>query len=506
MTNDSRPQTEKSVTAAGSGSWQSRLSHADPTLRVHLVGMGGSGLSAIARVLLELGVQVSGSDRQANAATRLLVQAGALFSAGQTAKNLTQLPAAQRPDVVLISSAVDSANPERRAAEALGLPVVKRSEFLPALLARRTVIAVAGTHGKSTTTAMIVKTLAEAGIDAGYIIGATLPGYGSGSAGQAPIFVIEADEYDHMFLGLTPMVAVITNVEWDHPDCYPTAASFRRAFMEFVDRVPRHGLVITCADDSGAEQVRAYSHSRGPNWITYGVDERADLVAAHTVATPGRGFSADLLWQQTPIGVLALQAPGLHNVRNALAAVAVARWCRIPMEQALQSLSSYGGTDRRFELKGEAYGVLVFDDYAHHPTEIVATLAAARQRYPEQRIWAIFQPHTFSRTQLMLKAMSESFSDADEVIVTDIYAAREVDDGTVSAADLVAASPHPSIRHIAQLAAVADFLAQAVRPGDVVLTLGAGDGNKVGEMLLETLRQRNAVSGLDHADPTIEDK
>jgi UDP-N-acetylmuramate--alanine ligase len=463
------------------------LAAADRSLRVHLIGMGGTGLNAIAQVLVELGISVSGSDRARNAAVIHLEAQGARFVEGQAAENLTNLPAAGRPDVVLISSAVEENNPERQAAEALGVPVVKRDRFLPALLARRTLIAVAGAHGKSTTTAMIVKVLREAGIDCGYIIGTTMPGYGSGSAGTSPYFVLEADEYDRMFLGLNPMAAVITNVEWDHPDCYPTPASYRRAFMQFVDLVAREGIVISSADDPGAEQVRAYSLSRGPNWIAYGTEAGADLRATNLRPIPGSGTAVDMIWWNAPAGSMKLQVPGEHNVRNALAALAVAAWCGIPFDIAVPCLEAYSGTARRFERKGEAGGVIVYDDYAHHPTEVEATLSAARRRHPEQRIWALFQPHTFSRTRHMLYRMGDSFELADQVIVTDIYASREQNDGSVSAAELVAASGHPHIRHIAGLEAATAYLVANLAPGDVLLTLGAGDGYTVGEAVLKQL-------------------
>ncbi len=464
--------------------WEHRLAVADRTLRVHLIGMGGTGLSAIAQVLVELGLQISGSDREKNASIVHLEAHGARFFTGQLAENLTDLPAAERPDVVLVSSAVDAANPERLAAETLGIPVVKRDKFLPALLERRTLIAVAGAHGKSTTTAMIVKVLREAGIDCGYIIGTTLPGYGSGSAGTSPYFVLEADEYDHMFLGLSPMAAVVTNVEWDHPDCYPTPASYRRAFMQFIDNVARDGIVISCADDPGAEVVRAYSYSRGPNWIAYGTEAGAELRATNLRPIAGSGTAVDMIWWNAPSGSMKLQVPGEHNVRNALAALAVAAWCGIPFDIAVPGLEAYGGTARRFELKGEAGGITVYDDYAHHPTEIEATLSAARRRHPDQRIWAVFQPHTFSRTRHMLYRMGDSFESADQIIVTDIYAARESNDGSVSAEELVNASSHPHIRYIPTLDGAVDALIANLQPGDVLLTLGAGDGYRVGEMVL----------------------
>lgn len=470
--------------------WQERLIAPTPALRVHLIGIGGAGLSAIATVLIEMGVTVSGSDRQSGAATQRLVELGAQVIIGQRAENLTDLSPEVRPDVVLISSAVDAQNPERVAAETLGIPVVKRDVFLPALLANRRLIAVAGTHGKTTTTAMIVQVLRGGGIDCGYIIGADVPGFGSGAAGSAAEFVLEADEYDRMFLGLHPSIAVITNVEWDHPDCYPTPASFRRAFMQFTETVERDGLIVACIDDEGVRQVLAYAPTRGPRAITYGLSEGADLRAVDVRSLPGLGMEANLIWWNAPEGRLEIAVPGVHNVRNALAALAVGVSCGVSIDAAVTALRAYRGSARRFEWKGEVDGVTVIDDYAHHPTEIEATLAAARRRYPERRIWAIFQPHTFSRTRRMLYRMGESFEAVDRVIVTDIYAAREQDDGSIHARELVAASAHPAIQYIGALRTVADYLADHVTPGDVVITLGAGDGNKVGEWLLEKLKAR----------------
>ncbi len=364
---------------------------------------------------------------------------------------------------------------------------MKRSDFLPILLANRTLIAVAGTHGKTTTTAMIVQVLRANGVDCGYIIGSEVPVYGNGAAGSAAEFVLEADEYDHMFLGLKPQIAVITNVEWDHPDCYPSPASFRRAFMQFTDNVDRNGVIVSCADDRGAEQIHAYAPTRGPRWITYGVGVSADLRAVSVEAIPGQGSRADLLWWNAPAGSMTLAVPGLHNVRNALAAMVAASSCDIALKDAGEALRTYTGSARRFEWKGEANGVTVIDDYAHHPTEILATLAAARMRYPNRRIWAVFQPHTFSRTEHMLYRMGDSFEAADQVVVLDIYAAREVNDGSVTAGELVAASSHGAIRHIAKIEAAAQFLAASVEPGDVVITLGAGDGYQVGDQLLVML-------------------
>ena len=497
-------------------SWQKRLQKAldaslsrkggdDTRPRVHLIGIGGAGLSAIAHVLLERGVHVSGSDRQESERTRRLAAAGAkIFGRQGAAAELTELPDRERPDVVLISSAVDETNPERQTAYRLGIPVVRRESFLRPLLAGRDVIAVSGTHGKSTTTAMIVQTLHASGCDAGYIIGADLPGFGNAHAGTAGAFVIEADEYDRMFHGLTPMVAVVTNVEWDHPDCYPTPASFVDAFRQFVAQVHADGCVISCGDDPGAEALRTdFALSRrhrwalgeasksaaegGPAWLTYGLHDRCDVRAAGEMVGTGGGYAAAVRSEGKSIGRLQLQAPGIHNLRNALAALTVARRCGAPIAQILASLHHYTGIGRRFELKGTRRGVTVIDDYAHHPTEIQATLAAARNRFGERRIWAVFQPHTFSRTRAMLHKIACSFDNADAVLVTDIYAARESGDGAMAAAEVAAASQHPSIRHSGGIEDTSTLLHDEVTAGDVVLTLGAGTSHRIGETLLERL-------------------
>ena len=457
--------------------------------RVHLIGIGGAGLSAIAHVLLEWGIHVSGSDRQESERTRRLAVAGAkIFGRAGAAAELPGLPDRDRPDVVLVSSAVDETNPECQTAHRLGIPVVRRETFLRPLLVGRDVIAVSGTHGKSTTTAMIVQTLHASGCDAGYIIGADLPGFGNAHAGTAGAFVIEADEYDRMFHGLTPMMAVVTNVEWDHPDCYPTPASFVGAFRQFVAQMRADGCVVSCGDDPGAEALRTGRTTEGgPAWLTYGLHDACDVqAAAETVGASG-GYAATVYSEGKSFGRLQLQAPGIHNLRNALAALTVARRCGVPATQILASLHQYTGIGRRFELKGTRRGVTVIDDYAHHPTEIQATLAAARNRFGERRIWAVFQPHTFSRTRAMLHKIACSFDNADAVLVTDIYAARESGDRALAAAEVAAASRHPSIRHSGGIEKTSSLLHDEVTAGDVVLTLGAGTSHRIGETLLERL-------------------
>lgn len=469
--------------------WKNRLIERDPTLHIHLIGIGGAGLNPIAQILHEMGIHVSGSDREEKSTTQQLASLGVSISVPQMASNLKAT--GTYPDVVLMSSAIGPENPERQAAEKAGVPTVKRDQFLPIMLQDRVLIAVAGTHGKSTTTSMIVKVLRDAGIEAGYLIGATMPTYGSASAGSpdCPLFVLEADEYDRMFLGLLPTVAVVTNIEWDHPDCYPTAASFHQAFEEFVERVDERGLIVSCADDRGADNLRRY-YTGTTDWVTYGRNPQADLEMRNLTACRERGFQAGLWWWNAPAGELVLDVPGIHNMRNALAAIYVARWCDVPIPNAIESLATFEGTTRRFEIKGEVEGVTVIDDYAHHPTEVSATLEAAHGRYPNRRIWAVFQPHTYSRTKILLQEIGQSFDAADRVLVTDIYAAREQDNGSVNSAQIVAASNHPAIEHVPAIQGAAERLASSVQAGDVVITLGAGDSYQIGEILLECLRER----------------
>lgn len=446
-------------------------------------------MGPIARVLLQMGVQVSGSDRQTSPATAALAELGARIFPTQAAENLLARDVHDTPHLVLISSAIAAENPERAAAHQLSIPVVKRVDFLPQLLAGRQTIAIAGTHGKTTTTGMIAHVLQQCGLAPGYIIGAEVPGLGNAAAGTSPWFVIEADEYDHMFLGLHPTVAVITNVEWDHPDCFPTADDFQQAFVRFLQQVSPDGQIVACADDSGVQQLLELAATAGVHRpvFTYGTNAAAQMRAGMT--NPSLE-NLPISHNHAPCGTLNLQIPGLHNIRNALAALSVAQLCGIGCEQALAALATFQGSRRRFELVGEVAGVTVIDDYAHHPTEVAATLAAARSRYPHRTIHAVFQPHTYSRTRLLLHEMAASFTQADYALVTDIYAARETGDGTLHARDLVAQSDHPRIVYSGNLDQTTARLVQTVEPGAVVITLSAGDGNQVGRRLLEELSRR----------------
>jgi UDP-N-acetylmuramate--alanine ligase len=451
---------------------------------IHLVGIGGAGLSAIACVLLERGYQVTGSDLAAGAAAQVRDR-GARVYVGHRREHVTGA------DLVLVSSAVPSDNPEIQAARALGIPVVKRAEFLGWLTAGRATIAVAGTHGKTTTTAMIALLLTLAGRDPSYIIGGVLPNLqGNAHAGAGQHFVIEADEYDRTFLGLRPTIAVITTVEWDHVDCYPEPQDCCNAFMEFASGIHDDGVLVACNDDAVVRSISDAHEKRGRAVLRYGLaqagDWQANSVRPNTVG--GSDFVA--VRRGEALGSVSLRIPGHHNVANALAALAVADQVGVSFAEAASALGAYSGVGRRFELKGEVAGISIVDDYAHHPTEVRATLAAARQRFPGRAIWAVFQPHTFSRTKALLDDLGMAFADADHVIVTDIYAARERDTLGMASVQLVDRMRHADARYIGGLRDTADFLIQYLRPGDVLITMGAGDDYRVGESVLASLGKR----------------
>ena len=452
------------------------------TNRFHLVGIGGIGLSAIARVLHGWGYQVTGSDQETSALTDALIEEGISVFAGHRAEQV------EGADVVVISSAVPADNPEVVAARRLGLPVVKREQLLGDLTASRTTIAVAGTHGKTTTSAMLAWILTQAGLDPTFIVGGVLQNLGTNArAGRGPHFVIEADEYDRTFLGLKPHVAVITTLEHDHPDCYPTLGEMVNAFETFAHQIQPGGLLIVCGQDPEAHALGKRYESAGGRLETYGLDHswnwRAEGVRL------GHEAAMDVWHRGKLLGSCALQVPGRHNVLNALAALAASHELQVGTDDALAALTRFRGTARRFEIKGQVREITVVDDYAHHPTEIQATLAAARHKYPGRRIWAVFQPHTYSRTRALLDGFAGAFQEADRMIVTGIYAAREPHDLEVSGADIVARSQHQDARYVESIPDVVALLLSEVKAGDIVITLGAGNGYLIGERLLSELSE-----------------
>lgn len=451
---------------------------------VHLIGIGGAGLSAIARLLLESGCRVSGSDLQLSPLARSLQEAGARVSVGHKAENV------QGAKLVIRSSAIRDDNVEVQAALAAGIPVLKRAEFLGKLMENCAGIAVAGTHGKTTTTAMIAWMLTALQQDPSYIIGGVSLNLGNNAhAGRGQFFVIEADEYDRMFLGLRPMIAVVTNIEHDHPDCYPTEEDFYQAFHDFAHVLAPQGWLAACQEDRGAARLAEQARREGVRVLTYGKDSsRADYQALNIKLNKPGGFSFTAVYQGNSLGRVDLQIPGRHNVNNALAALVVAHQLDLPLALARQALSDFRGTSRRFEVRGEGGGVTVIDDYAHHPTEIRATLAAARNRYPQRRLWAVWQPHTYSRIQTLFDAFVNAFETADFVVVMEVYASREASlSGQFSARRLVEAMPGEKAFFVPSIGETVEFMLERLRPGDVMIVMSAGDADQVSTQVLAGL-------------------
>jgi UDP-N-acetylmuramate--alanine ligase len=460
---------------------------------VHFIGIGGSGLSAIARLLKESGYEVTGSDRSLSPFAVDLQSAGINVLIGHHPRNITGA------DWVVRSSAITDDNDEVKAALQAGIPVYKRADFLGQLMADKNGIAVAGTHGKTTTTAMIAWMLFAMQRDPSFIVGGTLSNLKvNARAGKGGAFVIEADEYDRMFLGLKPQIEVVTNLEHDHPDCYPTFEDMRTAFENFVDLLPADGTFIACADDQGAVTLLSHARQKGLAVVSYSV------LAEMTINSPqwmqarepkpntrgGYDFSAmtNVGTEAASIVQVSLQVPGEHNVRNALAALAVAATLGLPLQEAANALGEFSGTGRRFEVRGEKRGVIVIDDYAHHPTEIKATLSAAKARYPGKRIWAVWQPHTYSRTQALFLEFSRAFADANEVLVTEIYASREPKQD-FSSAEVVSSMPHPSARYSGSLEDTTDYLLKNLGSNDVLIVLSAGDADQISTNILKGLKE-----------------
>ena len=433
-------------------------------------------MSAIARVLFERGEIVSGSDRAASAYSEALERLGVRVVYGHFPANVIGA------DLVLASSAVPDANPELAAARERGIPVVRRTEFLGELTAGYRTTAIAGTHGKTTTTALVAWILESAGRSPSFIVGGIIQNLGTNArTGSGRDFVIEADEYDRTFLGLQPDVAIVTNVEHDHPDCYPTPESFQDAFQRFVSQVREH--LIVCLDNPGAASLEHAGVAR----TTYGWNPDADWRPEKL--TPNEIGGLDFFAQRTgrSVGRIRSQLPGEHNALNILAAIAAASYFDVPFEVIQGAVEGFRGTGRRFEIMGVAAGVAVIDDFAHHPTEVRATLAAARQRFPQGRIWAVFQPHTYSRTRTLLSSLTQSFKDADHVLVTEVFAAREHLDLSISGKVLSEVIEHEDVGFVADFDEAADRLVQGARAGDAIVIMSAGDANQIGRMVLDRL-------------------
>ncbi len=464
---------------------------------VHFIGIGGSGLSAIATVLLERGELVSGSDRQNSDFLQRLESAGVMIYIGHRPENI------RGANLVIRSSAVSEDNVEVAAARAAGIPVLRREDFLSHLTAGKKVIAVSGTHGKTTTTALLAWILSDIDQDPSYVIGGLSINLGvNAHAGRGDYFVIEADEYDRMFLGLKPLISIVTNVEHDHPDCYPTEEDLFHAFQDFVNRLDPNGILIANFDDPGAARLIDFARSVGRHAYSFSVKSPAsDYFAARIQPNSLGGHSFDFcIREEVVFPNISLQVPGVHNVGNTIAGLAAVHQLRLPISGAISACENFKGTSRRFDIRGETHQVIVIDDYAHHPSEIRATLAAARVRYPGRRIWAVWQPHTYSRTRTLLNDFCQAFEDADMVVLTEIFAARElppldgfsgkdIADGVIKAR----LDRENSVVYKSSLREVYIFLKAELKPLDVVLILSAGDADQISRWLMDDTQNPGAA-------------
>ncbi len=448
--------------------------------RLHFVGVGGVGMSGLAEILLlSTPLEISGCDLQRSENTDRLARLGARIATGHDPAHVKEA------DLVVISSAVVESNAEVAAARLAGIPVIRRAEMLGEIMRLKQGIAIAGTHGKTTTTSMTGLVLTEAGFDPTIVVGGRVRSLGTGARlGSGEFLVAEADEYDRSFLELTPVVAVITNVEADHLDTYRDLDEIVEAFTAFANRVAFYGAVIGCSDDAGVRRVLPRVERRV---VTYGESPEANLRARQIHLDPGGTTFEVWEGERWLLGTMRLPIAGRHNVANALAAVAVGRELSIPFPRIAAALAAFSGVVRRFETKGEKAGVLVVDDYAHHPTEIAATLAAARQVYPDRRLVALFQPHLFSRTRDFATEFGRSLCASDVAVVTDVYPSRENPIPGVTGEMVEKAAReagHADVIYVSEKTRVVDVLAELLRPGDLLLTMGAGDVVRLGEDFL----------------------
>lgn len=443
-------------------------------------------MSGIAEVLLELGFGVSGSDMREGETTHRLMERGARIAIGHAAANV------HGADVVVFSSAVSAENPEVREARRLGIPVIPRAEMLGELMRLKYGVAIAGSHGKTTTTSLVATVLREAGLDPTVVIGGRLNALGSGAAsGAGELLVAEADESDGSFVHLFPTLAVITNIDAEHLDHHKSYEGVKQAFVNFANQVPFYGLVVGCVDHPAVQEILPRIDKR---IATYGFASHADY-RARSARVDGLGMRFELLRKKQSLGEVVVRMPGMHNVLNALATIAVADELRVPIEQVKASLANFGGVERRFTVVGEHDGITVVDDYGHHPAEVEATLTAAQEAYG-RRIVVAFQPHRYSRTRDCFEEFTRAFNRADVVFVTDVYSAGEQPIPGADSAHLVEAirqHGHRDVAHVPSRAGLLDALDARLEPGDVVLTLGAGDITKTGrEWLARRLARRGA--------------
>ncbi|HEU0012907.1 MAG TPA: UDP-N-acetylmuramate--L-alanine ligase [Longimicrobium sp.] len=450
---------------------------------VHFMGIGGAGMAPLAEMLLLAGARVTGCDSSPGPATQLLEQRGARVYQGHEPSHAEECVA------LVMTAAVPADHPELAAARARGIPVLKRAEALGGIVNHGTVVGIAGTHGKTTTTTLTTAVLAAAGLNPTGFVGARVPAWGGNlRRGGDSVYVVEADEYDRSFHRLRPTVAVVTTLEADHLDIYGSLDAVEEAFRVFVDSVPDDGLIAGCADDHGASRLVAALRGGPERVMTYGLNA-GSMLRAEDVRLEASGAAFTVREHGRVLGRATLRAPGVHNVRNALAAVAVGRRLGAEWDAIAEGIAAYGGIARRFEHVGEAEGVLVVDDYAHHPTEVSMTLNAARSGHPGRRIVAVFQPHLYSRTRDFAREFGQALALADVVFLTDVYAAREQPIAGVTGQMLVetARAAGADVRYVPDRAEVVDAVADELRPGDLCLTMGAGNLDIAARELVELL-------------------
>ncbi len=451
-----------------------------PNSHIYFIGIGGISMSGLAEILKDRGCRVSGTDIKESDVTKHLESLGISIHYGHRAENITD-----DIDLVVYTAAIHPGNPELEAAKEKQIPLMDRARLLGHIMEEyQYSVAVAGTHGKTTTTSMVSEILLEAEKDPTITVGGILPAIHSNvKIGHSPYFVAEACEYFDSFLQFTPLVGVILNVEADHLDYFKTLDNIRRSFHAFAQRIPAGGLLVLNASIAHSEELEENLHC---SVETFGLKENACWQARNIVHGPNGKNSFDVYYQGEFYTSVHLDIPGEHNITNALAAVASAHFLDIPAEVCARGLSHFTGVNRRFQRKGEKRGIVVIDDYAHHPTEIMATLSAARN-VRHNKLWCVFQPHTYSRTKNLFDEFGRAFGDADEIIVADIYAARETDDGTISAAMLAEriAKEGGNARYVGDFAAIRQHLETHCRTGDLLLTVGAGDVYKIGEEFLK---------------------
>jgi UDP-N-acetylmuramate--alanine ligase len=462
--------------------------------RIHFVGIGGIGMSGIAEVLINLGCKVSGSDLKSSPVTQRLATLGATITEGHRAENVVGA------EVVVTSSAVTPDNPEVAEAHNLHIPVIPRAEMLAELMRLKYGVAIAGMHGKTTTTSMVAAVLAAGGLDPTVVVGGRVDAMGSNArTGRSQYLVAEADESDRSFLKLSPIIAVVTNIDREHMDCYRNMRDVKRTFLDFMDRVPFYGTVVGCNDDALLRPLLRQVQRRV---VTYGTRRGSDfhikMGETELNSLEHRLMSRfHVTYRGKDLGEFTLHVPGAHNVLNATAAIAVGTRLDIELGHIRSALDSFRGVDRRFQFRGSAAGVSVIDDYGHHPTEIRATLAAARQ-CGYRRIHVIFQPHRYTRTQALMEEFTQAFTDADTLIVLDIYAASEQPipgiTGEALAQRIKKEESTKNARYLPSFAEAADSIASQAEEGDMILTLGAGNVSHLGPTILEKLQARQMAA------------